>query len=124
MADLSHIDKGTLNSLVMTTNSIQQELLLITGTTFSSRQCCGKDEAENSGHLSENDQLQEACWNGLLKEMLPELFEQAASSKSFYLWQIREAESFLEIELGEFPTERDKHFSINPYAFLDTQSYN
>jgi hypothetical protein len=34
------------------------------------------------------------------------------------MWQITEAASFIEIELGELPEEKEKHFSIDPYAFL------
>lgn len=99
---------------------IQQEILLITGTKFSSRQCWQK--INDKGRMdSEIDQLQDACWNGLLKEMLPEIY---LSNKEVYLWQIKENKCGLEIELGELPSEVDSFYSIDPYIFLECQSMN
>jgi hypothetical protein len=108
----------------MKTNSTQQEILLITGTSFASRQWCGKDGTGKNNPLSEKDQLEEACWYGLVKEMLPELFVEPGSSKNLFLWQIREAASFLELDFGEFPSEKDKFSSIDPYLFLGMRSEN
>lgn len=101
----------------MELKSNQQEILLITGTSFSSRHCYQKEDPENPDHLSEIEQLEEACWNGLLGEMLPEICAKPANKK-IYLWQIKEACSFIEIELGELPKEKEKYFSIDPYTFL------
>ena len=108
----------------MKPNSTQQEILLITGTSFASRQWCGKDGSEKNNRLSEKDQLEEACWYGLIKEMLPELFEQNGTDKNLFLWQVREAASFLELDLGEFSSEKDKFSSIDPYSFLGMKSCN
>jgi hypothetical protein len=107
----------------METHFTQQEILLITGTGFLQRPWC---EKENSGsrQLTEKEQLEEACWNGLLQEMLPEIVERPSGGKKLYLWEIREASSFLELELGEFPVTTDKYFSIDPYSFLSTKLHN
>ena len=101
----------------MSTNSTQLEILLMTGTTFSSRQCYEKDDA-NQKNLTEREQLEEACWNGLLPQMLPEIYELLGSDTKLYMWQIKEAGSFIEIELGDLPEEKEKFFSIDPYSFL------
>ena len=93
----------------------------MTNTTFSSRQWNDKDDSSRAKQLSEKERLEEACWNGLLGEMLPEISE---PSKSLHIWQVREGSSFLEVELSEFPSEKDKHFSIDPYCFLRVQSAN
>lgn len=101
-------------------NIIQQEILLITGTQFSSRQCWQK--TNGSARLaSEADELQDACWNGLLQEMLPEI---CISDRNIFLWQIRENKCGLEIELGELPTEIDSYYSIDPYLFLEDRFMN
>ena len=99
---------------------IQQEILLITGTKFSARQCWQKIN-DNSRPVSESEQLQDACWNGLLQEMLPEI---CTSDKNIFLWQIRENKCGLEIELGELPTEIDSYYSIDPYVFLEDRFMN
>ena len=98
----------------MKTISTQQEILLVTGTSFSARCCFREDEVEK---LTETEQLEEACWNGMLKYMLPEICLQPAGKK-IYLWQIKEALSFIGLELGESPEEKENYFSIDPYAFL------
>ena len=94
---------------------IQQEILLITGTKFSSRQCWQSINGHSRSD-SEAEQLQDACWNGLLNEMLPEICD---TNKDVFLWQIRENKCGLEIELGELPSEVDPYYSIDPYMFLE-----
>lgn len=96
---------------------IQQEILLMTGTSFSSRQCWQKNE-DGQKCLSEIELLQEACWNGLLKQMLPEICKHSDENKRLYLWQVKENKSCLEIELSELPEQFDKNFSIDPYSFM------
>lgn len=102
--------------------AIHQEILLITGTSFSGRQCWQKN-SKDEGFLSEADQLQEACCNGLLPEMLPELYRIEGAQKLF-LWQISENKSSIGIALGEYPITMDRYFSIDPYLFVSTQMPN
>lgn len=104
----------------MKTNYIQQEVLLMMGTTFSAKQCFGKNGG-GQDNLSEKENLQEACWNGLLPEMIPEICEPIEGNKKLFLWKIKEGNSFIELELGEVPEEKDDRFSIDPYAFLHLQ---
>jgi len=102
----------------------QQEILLVTGTTFTSGELCKKDDACQDGHLTANERLEEACWNGLVQAMLPEISLQTANGGILCIWEIKEAGSFLELDLGEIPAAIDKHLSITPHNFLCTQSYN
>lgn len=100
-----------------------QEILLLTGTNFSSRQWCKTDESEKAGNSNESDMLQEACWNGLIGEMLPEI---AADSKTtgMYLWKVHVCKFFIELEMGKSPEPADPYFSIDPYYFIGIQSEN
>ena len=107
----------------MVTNSTQQEILLMTGTSFAERQWADKIDS-GEGRTNQEEQLEEACWNGLLPELLPEIFFEHPNAKKLYLWKIRQAKSFLEIELGETPVTIDRHFSLDPDYFLSVQSYN
>jgi hypothetical protein len=108
----------------MKTNYSQQEILLMTGTTFVSSPWCRKEDSNKDDHISEKEQLEEACWNGWLQAMLPEVISHGANGGDLYLWQIREAGSFLELELCEVPEAIDRYFSIDPYSFLAFQSCN
>ena len=103
----------------METDILQQEILLLTGTTFSQGQLCENDAKDDSNHLSESEKLEEACWTGLLDELLPEII----TNKKLPLWQIGDSAFSLQIELSEYPSE-EKQLSINPYYFLRTMKYN
>ena len=118
---LSHI-YGT-KPLGMAQNSTQQEVLLVTGSGFANRQYLEKDSAENSKNLSQEERLKEACWNGMLKDMLPELFFMTRNAKLF-LWQMREAQHFLALEMAEEPVDIDYHASIDQYCFMVIQGYS
>jgi hypothetical protein len=54
--------------------------------------------------------------------MLPEVMEE--TPKQLYLWQVYETASFLELELGEKPEEKDRHYSIDPYSFMTEEHLN
>ncbi len=105
----------------MKTNSTQQqEILLLTGTSFSAREWSYKD-TDKKNSFTEREQLEEACYNGLLEEMLPEVFIKMPSEKTMYLWDIKQGNSFIELELGELPGDKENYFSIDPYSFLHLQ---
>ena len=105
-------------------NSTQQEIILITGTGFASRQYSEKDSNENFKNLSQEEKLREACWNGMLKEMLPEIFLMNTSNTQLFLWQMREAHHMLAMQMAEEPIEVDYHNSIDPYCFMQTQGFS
>ena len=104
--------------------STQQEILLMTGTSFSASQWCEKDESTDNKRLTEKERLEEACWHGMVKDMLPELFRQPKNSPKIFLWQIQEGKSFLELDLGETPFKKDRYYSIDPYSFLNEKHYS
>jgi len=101
----------------MKTKSTQQEILLITGTKFSAREWAEKNVADNN-KLTPTEKLEEACWNGLLDEKLPELIQKTTEGKKLSLWHIRTCKSFLEIDLSESSPLIDPEFSIDPYFFV------
>ncbi len=108
----------------METNSTQQEILLMMGTSFSQRQLSDKRDPDCPRPLTEKELLEEACWNGLLKEMLPEICEEPDKGKKLYLWEVRETVSYLQLEFSQFPQTKEGYFSIDPYAFLASKSFN
>ena len=97
------------------------EIMILTGTSFSASQISDKNEETSKPGRTEKEMLTEACWNGLLPEMLPEIVEQIPAGKKIYLWEIREADAFIELEMGELQEDKEKYFSINPYAFIPEQ---
>ena len=108
----------------MKNEATQHEILLVTGTSFASSLGVMRDDQNNNEHFTEREQLENACWNGLLEEMLPEAYAKHPNAGILYLWQIREAAYFLELEIGEFPASIEKFHSIDPYSFLGTKIVN
>ena len=102
----------------MEQNIIQQEVLLNTDTQFAHRQLSDSD-AGNSANLSAIEKLEKACWDGLVKELIPELDITLNSDKKLWLWQIHETRSFLALDFFEFPGPKQKEASIDPYLFLN-----
>jgi hypothetical protein len=102
----------------------QVEVLLLTGTNFLAGNWVSKDDDPAGRALSDMEKLQEACWNGLLETMLPEVWINPPNDGILYLWDIREAGAFLELILGEVPLPVDRRLSITPHSFMGFQEYN
>lgn len=107
----------------MKPNSTQQEILLFIKTRFTSRQLNKKDLPRTGKSLSEREMLEEACWNGLVWETLPEICE-SSKSELLTLWSINEADSFFDLLFGQYKERGEKVFSVNPYVFMQIQHYN
>jgi len=107
----------------MKPNFTSQEILLVTGTTFSSRQYSKNDENGKTSNSNQEEMLQEACWNGLIGEMLPEISINDPKDP-LYLWKLHVGRSFIELELGKMPEAFEHYFSINPYYLSRVQCDN
>ena len=103
----------------MDTNIIQQEVLLLTGTSFSQRQLCGRDGKNDGKDLPDSEKLEKALWDGMFGELLPEII----TNKKLQIWQIWDTEFSLQIELSKYPS-KERRSSINPHYFLRTIKYN
>ena len=104
-------------------NSVQQEILLMTHSSLSKRNFCEKNSDDDNSSFTNIEQLQQACWNGMLEDFLPGLLVKS-EGKSLLLWEIQNAKSFLHIDLCDQPGFPIKRFSIDPYIFLDQLYYN
>jgi len=107
----------------MKTNSTQQEILLFTNTKFCSRPWCDQYEPGLTQKLSDKEKLEEACWRGLITDMMPEICERTYDA-SITLWEINKADSFLDLQYGEFPKQIEKELSVNPYVFMGIQNFS
>jgi hypothetical protein len=103
--------------------SLHQEVLIMTDTSFCSRQWLKVNDDEKGLTSSKKEQLMDACWNGLAAEMLPEFFDDIYH-KIIRLWGITDANAFIDLEFGEFTQPKEFAYSINPYAFMRVKEYN
>jgi len=107
----------------MEPNIMQQEVLLNTDTQFAHRQWADKDSI-SSERLSAIEKLEKACWDGLVKELIPELDITRLHNKKLWLWQVHETRSFLALDFYEYPGPKEKYASIDPYLFIDEAGRN
>ena len=98
---------------------INQEVLLFTGNSFCNRQFCKRRDAnEDNNDYSAMEELEKACWDGMLYEMLPELAGNPTQHRNNYIWNTASGVNFLCINLGICSMTTIKQTSINPYLFL------
>ena len=106
----------------MKTNSTQREILLITNNSFAQREWCSR-EINHDKSMTSQEQMEEVCANGLIYEILPEIFK-TPKNKKLFLWQMRPAFSFVQLQYGEFPLAIEKSTSIDPHDSLAYACYN
>ena len=109
----------------MKSKNTNQEILLFTGTSFSNRQFSMKDNNEKEGTASSPiENLEKACWAGMLCEVLPELVGCPSADNKIFIWHILSAEHFLRISMGPYPALIENESSIDPYFFLPSACRN
>jgi len=106
----------------MKPNTINQEVLLFTGTSFSKRQLCEREHPNRNDPANSSEELQKACWSGMLFEMLPDLVENAFVKT--FIWAVIPAETFIRIRLGSTPDSIESETSIDPYFLLTVKNFN
>jgi hypothetical protein len=104
---------------------IHYEILLLTDTGFTSRGFCSKNkENDNSKNLSAAEELEMVCWDGMIGELLPELFQNNIYPPAIFTWQVLHGKHFLIINMGATPFIADDKSSLDPYFFFDHLSEN
>ena len=99
-------------------NAINQEIILIPGTSFLNKNWYGKSNPDNFQKLSHRERVKELCWSGMLADMLPEITETDDAKKQLTLWEVGESDSLIDRRLGEFNQSINDEWSINPFVFL------
>ena len=94
------------------------EIMLFTGTGFSNRKFSSRDdEKENGRQLSAIEQLEKACWDGMLYEMFPEIPGSFSAKCESFIWHIMSGKNFLRICIGPVPSIVENETSIDPYFY-------
>ena len=101
-----------------------QEIIIVSSSQFAGKSYIEKNRHGDDNKESPKISLKDACWNGMLKDILPELFLHFSKEDNLFLWQLRECRNVLTMELSEKPGDLDFQASIDPYCFLELQEYN
>ena len=102
----------------------QQEIVIFTSTHFSHREWCEDTKGASARNETENHRLEEACWNGMLPEMLPEILLKQAGGRPLYLWNILKETNCLKLDLGLAPLPVESCYSIDPHICGTTNRWN
>jgi hypothetical protein len=104
----------------------KQEILLLTSSSFAQRDLCKNEffEEDDRQGLSPVERLEEACWNGLLKEFISSTSSNHENGDKLFLWKIRVSETFLYVELCQAPSPLDYYSSLDPCLFLRLMNCN
>lgn len=98
-----------------------QEILIFTNTSFAQREFYPLTEQKNT--LSTREKFKNACWNGVIPELFPEICVKS-NDPSIGLWEINDAESFLELQYGLMDERWEIGLALNPYLCLMYKEYN
>ena len=104
---------------------IHQELLVFTTTSLSRKVLCETNNNDKNENMSLAEKLEQACWNGLLNEMLPEIIGSgSATSPKMFIWGIYAGKSCLLIDLADTPGNIDPVLSVDPYLSFPNLNLN
>ena len=95
---------------------INQEIFLLTGSSFCSRPFSKRDDQEPYGRPGSMEELEKACWDGMLYQMFPELV--GTDHRDNYIWDTVSGVNFLCIQMGHAPLPIERETSIDPYLFF------
>lgn len=97
--------------------AINKEILLFTNTSFAKRELCQWNDSARA------DELENACWSGIVFEILPDIFYTSERNK-LCVWKVNQTEQFVHVELGNTPAPPQYKTSIDPYFFLPLVIYH
>ena len=93
-----------------------QEILLVTNSGLASKEYIKREGPQPN--IPPKERLADACWNGMLGEMLPELC-MTENNKALRLWELGEGNHLFYLKLGVADIRPDAEYTINPYRYAD-----
>jgi hypothetical protein len=102
----------------MKQTSTHHEILFFANTSLASKQLTGTGKSSRSDRgPSAIEELEKACWDGILHEMFPEILGSIYPISECFLWQVLNGRNFLYINIGASPLIAEQDASIDPYSF-------
>jgi len=102
---------------------IQQEILVPTRTTLANKVLSETNDINKNATPVEK--FEEAFWNGLLKEIFPELIPYSSDDpEKIFIWGIYAGKSYLLVDLADAPGTIESLLSIDPHLFLPGLNLN
>lgn len=99
----------------------RQEVLIFTTTSLSQRTLYRKNSSNNDSSAME--ELEEAFWDGLLNELVPEIMLSTRNTK-MVIWGVYAGEFYIHIDLADSPGIAAPIHSIDPNLHLALKNMN
>jgi len=99
-----------------------KEILLVMNTSLFSKDWIKRNNGNAEKNFTHKEKLIDACWDGLIPEILPECFTD--HDQALTLWQVNHGSAFIDLEFCAVVQPKEKVLSINPYEFMEVQGYN
>ena len=100
---------------------VHQEVLIFTNTTLSQKALCRKNSSSKNSPAIE--ELEEAFWDGLLNELVPEIMPSTLHPK-MVIWGVHARKFYLLIDLADSPGITESILSIDPHLFSSEINMN
>ena len=91
---------------------VHQEILIFKNTTLSRKTLCRKNNSNKN--IFDIEELEEAIWDGLLNELVPEIMPSTLHSK-MVIWGVHAGNFYLLIDLAESHGITEPILSIDPH---------
>ena len=109
----------------MKTTNTHHEILLFTGTSLANKQLTDNKENSNGKKYSAIEELEKACWNGIIHEMFPEILGSFyPKCQSLFCGMYLPEKIFSISILAPNPVTAEHDTSIDPYFFMMTVCEN
>src|SRR5215467_8357769 len=98
--------------MVMQSRISNREMLLFTNTSFAKTGLGDPDQVARNQAKNSAEQLEKACWSGLIFEMLPGIFDRS-EKRDTYVWRVNQAKESIHVAFGNAPCAPDYDTSAN-----------
>lgn len=102
----------------MKLSSKHQEILFFINATQKKTELANNQEQNHCEKIHAIQDLESACWNGLIYKLLPKIPCSTYSKCESILWQVLADKKFLYINIGPTPLIADYSPLIDPYFFM------
>ena len=100
---------------------VHQEVLIFTNTTLAQKALCRENSSSKNSPAIE--ELEEAFWDGLLNELVPEIMPSTRHPK-MVIWGVYAGKFYLLVDLAESPGITESILSIDPHLFSSEINMN
>ncbi|WP_026260361.1 hypothetical protein [Segetibacter koreensis] len=102
----------------MKPEAIIHEIVIPKTSSFFHSHLHEMNTLDSDSNLSADEQLEEACWNGLLNELFYGIIQKSLCDENLFLWQVEIKECNVRVSIGSCFTIPEGRFCLASNIFL------